>query len=916
MCKYISATRGGIPVSTTTTTTTTTTMARPVGGADHVGAPGDAPSSPPPSGDAATATQDAAGESACSIALRLDALLLQAAKLTTRSVEATEVRSTLRALPENVKGAIAAAADEAKKAMDKLARYTGCQIGMALLPDGDPEVVAALNSAVEAQGELSLKLHDLVRRPGLDDALFDAVMDMALTCDRRQSEIYPLALQLADAVNHSRGDKQVAELLGQRFDELLPRQAVTMHGTADVYESLKNDLQPLSDRLDDFAARPNASLTSEELSAYSIEAWSAAVTLNSAVKRGVPVAEESPERVMPSDKALLMTAAKMVGNASQRLKNVRRSMGLASLKHFADTVFGLPSDMPTGFVANLPSKIRKALNALGSLRRCMCDVAKDYADKPDDASKLQTLRSLCGEYMQKARELGDVSGAIKSSLRPSDSAAQGGTGSDEIDRVAAAFAHASGMYTQVEHFVQMVNGVNKDMTPEQFLSTTSARALMEGRLDFPTLVEARVHGMSDGDVNPDLDDFRPHEHSKLGKGFSSTVYLVKYTDDDSEWVFKPEAPGRQGIAGLALSKGYVPDQQIAHLNLATQDAAKALGAEDVSTSCSVGAHQGQYGLFMEKAPGVDAHAFGHGDPVPPGSLTSQQVQGLDPEKYARVVGGIMRGINRLEWLDLVTGQGDRHSRNYMIDVRDGSLPTVSVKGIDNDMCFPGYRTGLRTYTLKGRAVDSFNYALERFDPLSAAILLGPNSLRQVIGRDRGVSSSDGGRTIVLDTTKFESAEAHYLTAAVLGLQGASLPGYIDEEFYKQLVSLKAEEGQRNDKRERYLASLARRIPPDAVDAARNRLDEAIRLAEEFRRDPSGRVVSEEEFMDPKVQRTLVRRELEIPLPRQSTQPSPYLDADAVKESARRQARSIFVRDIFSHIKKKGWFDDDRDEPVA
>ena len=28
----------------------------------------------------------------------------------------------------------------------------------------------------------------------------------------------------------------------------------------------------------------------------------------------------------------------------------------------------------------------------------------------------------------------------------------------------------------------------------------------------------------------------------------------------------------------------------------------------------------------------------------------------------------MRGINRLEWLDIITGQGDRHPRNYMIQV--------------------------------------------------------------------------------------------------------------------------------------------------------------------------------------------------------------------------------------------------------
>ena len=46
----------------------------------------------------------------------------------------------------------------------------------------------------------------------------------------------------------------------------------------------------------------------------------------------------------------------------------------------------------------------------------------------------------------------------------------------------------------------------------------------------------------------------------------------------------------------------------------------------------------------------------------------------------------MRGINRLEWLDIITGQGDRHPRNYMIQVWPdltntmGSDPIVTAFG--------------------------------------------------------------------------------------------------------------------------------------------------------------------------------------------------------------------------------------------
>ncbi len=900
MCKSISATGGGIPVSATSISTTTTT--RSVDGAEGVGASDGAPSSPPPSEEPAPAAQDAAGESARSVAQRLDTLLLQTAKLTTRSVDATEARSVLGGLPKDVKDAIATAADNAKQAMDKLARYTGRQIGMALLPDGDAEVVAALNAAVKAQGELSLKLHDLIRRPGLDDVLFDAVMDMALACDRRQCEIYPLAMELAEAVSASGDDRDAANLLDQGFNELLPRQAVKMHGVAEAYESLKSELKPLSDRLDDFAARPNTLLTSAELTAFSLEVGNAAVALGRFMKGG-----DGPARIMAGNKEILETATKLVEGAKQKLEDVRRGIGLASLKHFADNVFGIPGDMRIVFEANLDGKVKAKARALVSLRSAMRDAAKAFAEDPANGSKLQKLKGLCAEYEKRAEDADEVSKAIQAlsdSAPPPAGAAQGGA--DELDRIAAAFAQASGMYTQVAHYGQMVASVNRSMAPEQFLTTTSARALLEGRLGFPTLVEARVHGMSGDDVNPDFDDMRPHERTKLDSGINSTVFLVKYTDDGSEWVFKPEAMGRQGIAQMALSKDYVPEEQIAHLNLATKDAAKALGAGDVSTTCSVGVNQGQYGLFMEKAPGVGVGAFAHGAAVPRGSLTAEQVKSLSPGDYAKVMGDIMRAVNRLEWLDLVTGQGDRHNSNYMIDVHDDL--TVSVKGIDNDMCFPAYRTGLRTYSLRGKAASDFRVAFDGLDPVSTLFGGLMSGEEPSLPKDiPGVSVARNG-TITLDTMKFESAEIHYAAFSALGAHGASLPGYIDADLCRQLTSLKA-----GAVRDEYLGSLAKRLPPAAVAAATSRLDEAIKLAEVYQRDQSGRVFDKDGFRDPTTQKMLVRRELAIPLPQQTGELSPFLDPAEVMKRAEKQVRSMFVRDLFDAIKVNGWLDEGQDQ---
>ena len=84
------------------------------------------------------------------------------------------------------------------------------------------------------------------------------------------------------------------------------------------------------------------------------------------------------------------------------------------------------------------------------------------------------------------------------------------------------------------------------------------------------------------------------------------MYQVGYKDG-SAYIFKPEAPGRQGLEGLQLSKGSYKDTQlVAQLNMSAQKTADAFGLGDVMTKTSVGAHDGQFGLFMEKAPGVVA----------------------------------------------------------------------------------------------------------------------------------------------------------------------------------------------------------------------------------------------------------------------------------------------------------------------
>jgi hypothetical protein len=433
------------------------------------------------------------------------------------------------------------------------------------------------------------------------------------------------------------------------------------------------------------------------------------------------------------------------------------------------------------------------------------------------------------------------------------------------------------------------------MTPEQFLSTDSARALLEGRLSFPTLVEARLHGMSDADVDPALDDSRAVSTAPLGTGAVNTVHLVTYADG-AQYVFKPEAPGRQVMENLTLSKDYAGEQQVAQLNLATQSVANALGLGDAVPKCTVGAHNGEYGLFMEKVSGIDGASFAKGNP-PAGGLCAKDILKLPDEAYGKVVGGILRGLNRLEWLDLIAGQGDRHAHNYLIDVRPDL--SVTVKGIDNDQSFPEYRTGLRTYVLKGKDAALF------LEKCGETILAYPQKhqkeIRERFEKDPGVTKNPDG-SITLDTTKFQSGELYFAAQAAIGMHGCTIPEFIDEDLYAHLLALKSGSPQRDA----LLKDLAPRLSPGALDSAAKRLDAAIAHAEKL--FAQGKVVRNADFAKRDVQNQLLYRELHAPANPVKPVKGYSLPSDCdVMRKSRRQVRSLFVRDLFSGIQKKGWF---------
>jgi hypothetical protein len=236
-----------------------------------------------------------------SVVRQLDVLLLNAAGKSLSADAAEKVRTATKSLfdkgiltkEEEAKlDRLAADASEKLRALD---RFSGRDLAKALMKDketgetvwskgffGLSSAAKAVKSAIEAQQKLSEKLGEftdrLARAPEevVDVNLQEQYTELQFQCDRRASEIisvlyrmYDLSQQ--DVVAGAAADPQTKALLDATFKELMPREAILMHGTAEAFETLNkhmaDQMRPLAQKLDAFAADPAKFLDKKELGA-------------------------------------------------------------------------------------------------------------------------------------------------------------------------------------------------------------------------------------------------------------------------------------------------------------------------------------------------------------------------------------------------------------------------------------------------------------------------------------------------------------------------------------------------------------------------------------------------------------------------------------------------------------------------
>ena len=141
----------------------------------------------------------------------------------------------------------------------------------------------------------------------------------------------------------------------------------------------------------------------------------------------------------------------------------------------------------------------------------------------------------------------------------------------------------------------------------------------------------------------------------------------------------------------------------------------------------------------------------------------------------------------MQWLDLVTGQADRHHANYFVHV-DPTTHAVTVKGIDNDAGYSQYRTGAMKFSFDKDRSEDFKALLT-----GIAKQIDSRNYKSVLEdllKDPGITTDGKGRYAV-DASKIENRAIASALCNVTGLQPLALPDKIDRETYDALMALKS-----------------------------------------------------------------------------------------------------------------------------
>ncbi|MBP5300362.1 MAG: hypothetical protein J6Y80_03055, partial [Victivallales bacterium] len=655
----------------------------------------------------------------------------------------------------------------------------------------------------------------------VDVELRNEINEMRQLCDRRATEINHLALQMRNfsldlASKGQNADPNIEAILKAKVNELLPRQALAMHGTADALTTLKDEvrgkLRPLADRIDAFRANPTATLDGETLLSLQNDIKMMRTAVEDIRKNGIEVG--NGKMMVPRD--IMKALEEEVAKAEKAFKTAKKDVVATLRRNVLGTAAGLLS--------------------MGEKRE------KDLVDPfAGDKTSLKALFKARDEYLQalmtcvnKANAGEDTSQAMEEAAKAGKKLLECSWNIKEEDKSSKYESFFDTFFTNVQHnyvFLSQLKRLEEALkNDDRFFTGAEAMSIFKGKLSVSSVVEARTRGLQDSDVDPANEDSNIVSWRQLGGG-RTDVFDLKRRDGTSV-VFKGEARSRTGLAGTKVGGGnaYSALQQTVNLNIASKHAADSLGAGDLIVKYSAGVRKGVFGFYMEKAKGFSAAECKHkSSTAPEDGLSAQEVRDLPPDERARIKGELRRQLNRLQWTDLVTGQMDRNSHNYFVHV-DRATHKVTVKAIDNDASFSQYRVGVNKYEFdkfqSKRFLDELRAIATKVDSSHA------NDVYEKLLKDPAITQGQDG-TVAVDLSKTQSPAIAAALQALLGVYNLAAPDHIDREMYDSLMALR----DNPEKRKNYLDGLQGRLESEtARKAAERRLDDAIAHAERLHKE--------------------------------------------------------------------------------
>jgi hypothetical protein len=201
--------------------------------------------------------------------------------------------------------------------------------------------------------------------------------------------------------------------------------------------------------------------------------------------------------------------------------------------------------------------------------------------------------------------------------------------------------------------------------------------------DLGRALELTRRGVRSSDLKLDEygDDKLDRNSSKEDFAGGAVNKVSKLVYGDETRIFKPEGLTTDSKANLINNLGIDRSApRFGNRNVATKVMSSVLGGCVIPDACYT-VHDGKVGLLMEMAPGQEVKDF--------------KKAGFNPKPPSEDVVASLHGqLNELEWTDMLTGQGDRHDGNYMIDA---GADSIKITGIDNDFCFGEKQTDYKKY---------------------------------------------------------------------------------------------------------------------------------------------------------------------------------------------------------------------------